>query len=148
MADNYDSPWKQALKRNPGDFLAFLFPQCWEMIDWRRQPRLCDKEINVEGRERHPHILIADLLICVLLLDGQEVLLHIEIEAQRDRKLAERISAYSVLKWVSSLRWQKSLLLITRLRNFCSNQWVSGSSLSAGIAGRAGVALVAEYQTA
>jgi hypothetical protein len=29
MADNFDSPWKSALKRNLADFLAFFFEQVW-----------------------------------------------------------------------------------------------------------------------
>jgi hypothetical protein len=95
MADNFDSPWKSALKRNLADFLAFFFEQVWMEIDWRRPPRLRDKESNDRGSDGRPRMMIADLLVSVFLHDGREVLLHIEVQAQRDPKLAQRVLDYN-----------------------------------------------------
>jgi hypothetical protein len=95
MADNYDSPWKRALKHNLGDFVAFFFQSAWAEIDWRRRPRLRDKELNNLSPAGRPQTLIADLLVSVFLCDGREVLLYIEVQAQRDPKLAQRILDYN-----------------------------------------------------
>jgi hypothetical protein len=95
MADNYDSPWKRALKHNLVDFIAFYFPQYRDLIDRRRPIRFHDKELAEVSGDGRPRTLIADLLASVFLCDGREVLLHIEIQAQRDPKLAERILDYN-----------------------------------------------------
>jgi hypothetical protein len=95
MADNYDSPWKRALKHNFADFVAFFFQQYWILIDWRRPHSFHDKELDEAYRDGRPHTLIADLLAEVFLLDGRKILLHIEVQAQRDRTLAQRILDYN-----------------------------------------------------
>jgi len=95
MADNFDSPWKRALKHDLRDFIAFFFRQYCELIDWRRPPRMRDKELEQSRCDGRPHALIADLLASVFLCDGREILLHIEVQAQRDPKLAERILDYN-----------------------------------------------------
>lgn len=95
MVDNYDSPWKRALKHNLVDFIAFYFPQYRDLIDRRRPISFHDKELAEVAGDGRPRTLIADLLASVFLCDGREVLLHIEIQAQRDPKLAERILNYN-----------------------------------------------------
>ncbi|KQV54317.1 MULTISPECIES: DUF4351 domain-containing protein [unclassified Duganella] len=95
MADNYDSPWKRALKHDLRDFIAFFFPQYCELIDWLLHPCMRDKELEQSRRDGRPHSLIADLLASVFLLDGREILLHIEVQAQRDPNLAKRILDYN-----------------------------------------------------
>jgi len=95
MADDYDSPWKRALKHNVVEFLAFFFPQYRELIDSHRPISFRDKELAQVAGDGRPHVLIADLLASVFLCDGREVLLHIEIQAQRDPNLAERILDYN-----------------------------------------------------
>jgi hypothetical protein len=95
MADNYDSPWKRALKHNLAEFIAFFFPQYRELIDRHRPISSRDKELAEVSGDGRPRTLIADLLVSVFLCDGREVLLHIEIQAQRDPKLAERILDYN-----------------------------------------------------
>lgn len=95
MADNYDSPWKRALKHNLLDFVAFFFPPYRDLIDRHRPISFRDKELAEVSGDGRPRTLIADLLASVFLCDGREILLHIEIQAQRDPKLAERILDYN-----------------------------------------------------
>ena len=95
MADNYDSPWKRALKHNVLDFIAFFYPRYRDLIDGQRPISFRDKELAEISGDGRPRTLIADLLVGVFLCDGREVLLHIEIQAQRDPKLAERILDYN-----------------------------------------------------
>jgi len=95
MTDNYDSPWKSALKHNVVDFIAFFFPQYRDEIAADRPQRICDKELEQAYNSSRPHTLIADLLVSVFLRDEREVLLHIEVQAQRDLRLAERILDYN-----------------------------------------------------
>jgi hypothetical protein len=95
MADNYDSPWKRALKHNLLDFIAFFFPQYRDLIKRHCPISFRDKELAEISGNRRPRTLIADLLVSVFLCDGREVLLHIEIQAQRDPNLAERILDYN-----------------------------------------------------
>jgi len=45
MVDNYDSPWKRALKHNLVDFIAFYFRQYRDLIDRRRPISFHDKEL-------------------------------------------------------------------------------------------------------
>jgi hypothetical protein len=95
MVDRYDSPWKHALKRNPADFVAFFFLEYWALIDWRRPVVFRDKELAGADGVGRSQTLIADLLASVFLCDGREVLLHIEVQAQRDPLLAQRILDYN-----------------------------------------------------
>ncbi len=95
MADTFDPLWKSVLRRDLADFVAFFFPQLSDEIDWDQPRRLRDKELNQFRRDGRPRILIADLLVSVFLRDGREVLLHVEVQAQRDPNLARRILAYN-----------------------------------------------------
>lgn len=95
MADNYDSPWKRALKHHLADFIAFFFRQYCALIDWGRPVEFRDKELAAVVGDGRPRTLIADLLASAFLLDGRAILLHIEVQAQRDPALAERILDYN-----------------------------------------------------
>jgi len=59
-------------------------------MDWSRRQRFRDKELMGLGLNDAPHGLVADELVEVYLRDGrlQWVLIHIEVQAQRDASLA------------------------------------------------------------
>lgn len=93
--DSYDTPWKRALQRNLPDFMAFYFRDQWLEIKRLSRRPLRDKETSRLGADGRPHTLIADILASAVLHDGSEVLLHIEVQSQRDSLMAERVLDYN-----------------------------------------------------
>lgn len=93
-----DSPWKVALTHAFRDFTAFFFPKLCDAIDWTKRPRFRDKELAGMVFGDAPHGLVADKLVEVCLRDGslRWVLIHIEVQAQYDAKLPQRVFAQSV----------------------------------------------------
>lgn len=77
-------------------FLNFYFPAFSAQIDWRQRPRFHDKEFAGLGFGSAPDVMVADLLVEVCLRAGHtRVLVHIEIQAQRDAALARRVRHYN-----------------------------------------------------
>jgi hypothetical protein len=97
MADNYDTPWKEALTRYFPEFLSFYFPLAHAAIDWSRPSVFLDAELAALARDSAIGCRIADKLVQVHTLAGCEqwVLVHIEVQAQHDPVLAERIFTYN-----------------------------------------------------
>lgn len=96
-AARYDSPWKEVLTHAFHAFIALYFADLCLQIDWSRRPRFLDKELAQAGFGDAPAGRVADKLVAVYLRDGSEhwVLVHIEVQAQRDDTLAQRILAYN-----------------------------------------------------
>ncbi|WP_418138596.1 hypothetical protein AB8616_21535 [Marinomonas sp. RS-M-Aa-14] len=42
--DDHDSPWKEALEQRFPEFLALLFPDVYEQVDWSQGREFLDKE--------------------------------------------------------------------------------------------------------
>ncbi|WP_195763622.1 DUF4351 domain-containing protein [Duganella guangzhouensis] len=93
----YDLPWKTALTHAFREFMDFFFPNISTEIDWSKRPRFRDKELARLGFGQTSNYLVADKLIEVLLRDGSMswVLVHVEIQAQRDPELPRRILDYN-----------------------------------------------------
>jgi len=93
----YDMPWKAALEHAFSDFMVFFFPSLSPQVDWARRLRFCDKELAGVSFGAATDSMIADKLVEVCLLDGsvQWVLIHIEVQAQRDASLARRVLDYN-----------------------------------------------------
>jgi hypothetical protein len=77
--------------------MTFFFAELCAQIDWSKRPRSRDKELVGISFGEAPGGLIADKLVEVLLCDGrvQWVLIHIEVHAQRDISLAQRVLDYN-----------------------------------------------------
>jgi hypothetical protein len=110
----YDSPWKAALTHAFRAFMRFFFPVLSAEIDWTKRPRFRDKElagINLGGK---PDGLVADKLVEVALLDGriQWVLVHVEVQAQRDATLARRVLDYNYRIFTQYAQPVASLVLL------------------------------------
>lgn len=77
--------------------MAFYFSELSKEIDWSKRPRFRDKELAGISLGRPPGGLVADKLVEVRLLDGrvQWVLIHIEVQSQRDAALARRVLDYN-----------------------------------------------------
>jgi hypothetical protein len=90
--DDYDAPWKEALARYFPEFLAFYFPQIYELIDWTQPFVFLDQELaqlaeGVSGKR------VADKLVRVCLHGGaqREALVHVEVQTQRTVEFTERM---------------------------------------------------------
>ncbi|WP_167761449.1 DUF4351 domain-containing protein [Duganella callida] len=113
-AARYDSPWKTALTHAFRDFMAFFFAALHAEIDWTRRPRFRDKELAGIKFGGIPDGLIADKLVEVALHDGrvQWVLIHIEVQAQRDTVLARRVLDYNYRIFTEYAQPVASLVLL------------------------------------
>lgn len=95
-ADEYDSPWKEALEKYFPAFLSLLFPEVFAGIDWSRGHEFLDKELQQVVRDSETHRREVDKLVRVWRVDGQEawVLVHVEVQGQVDRDFEERMWIY------------------------------------------------------
>jgi len=93
---DYDSPWKEAISVYFRDFLEFFFPKIAADINWQRGFEFLDTELQQIKRETETGKRDADKLVKVWRTDGTEtwVLVHIEIQSQRQSKFAERMYLY------------------------------------------------------
>ena len=96
MAD-YDSPWKEMLDGYFPAFMAFFFPAAAAEIDWSRGHESLDTELQQIVRDAALGTRLADRLIRVWRRDGVEqfVLIHIEIQGQRDADFPKRMYVYN-----------------------------------------------------
>jgi hypothetical protein len=77
--------------------LGFFFPEAHAAIDWTRNYESLDKELQQIVSESELGLRLADKLFKVWLKDGREtwILIHIEIQNQRDPTFAERMFVYN-----------------------------------------------------
>jgi hypothetical protein len=97
VSDDYDSAWKEVLEVYFEAFLAFFFPEAHAGIDWTRGHEFLDEELQHVAREAELGRRIVDKLVRVCRVDGEEswVLVHIEVQGQRDARFAERMYVYN-----------------------------------------------------
>lgn len=97
MADDYDTPWKNALSRYFPEFMAFYFPAIYADIDWQQPVEFLDQDMA----QLTPDAVIGprrvDKLARVSMLTGpaQPVLVHVEVQNWPGRTFAERIFVYN-----------------------------------------------------
>ena len=91
--NEFDNPWKVAIGDYFQAFLAFFFPDIESQIDWSAGYKLLDKELlSIIGSEGKRH---ADMLIEVRRKsDGKKILIHVEVQAQRDANFSYRVFVY------------------------------------------------------
>ncbi len=94
--EEYDSPWKEALDLLLEPFIEFFFPDIHPRIDWSRGYEALDAELEQIIKEAEFGKRLADKLYRVWTMEGTEVwvLIHIEIQAQRDDSLPQRMFVY------------------------------------------------------
>ncbi len=94
---DYDSPWKEALDIYFEAFIAFLFPQVHAEIDWARGYETLDTELQEVVRDAELGRRLADKLVKVWLLSGEEtfLLVHIEVQGQVQSDFAKRMYIYN-----------------------------------------------------
>jgi hypothetical protein len=96
LRDQFDSPWKEILEVYFEDFILFFFPQIHAEIDWSRGYDFLDQELAQVVRDAELGMRLADKLVKVWKLNGEEtwVLVHIEIQSQEEGKFGERMFVY------------------------------------------------------
>jgi hypothetical protein len=97
MSTPLDTPWKQILEGYFPQFMAFFFPEAYREIDWSKGFDFLDSELQQVTREAETGKLIVDKLVKVYLRNGQEewLLLHIEVQNQKEEEFSERVYIYS-----------------------------------------------------
>ncbi len=96
MADDYDSPWKEAIERCFTEFLAFYFPEVHAQIDWSQPVDFLDQELRSVVSDSEPDKCVIDKLARVTRAGGQQewVVVHLEIQSQQQAAFAERMFVY------------------------------------------------------
>jgi hypothetical protein len=96
MAD-FDSPGKEALDVYFRAFLSFFFPLIHNDIDWSRGFESLDKELQQIAPKAAQGRRYVDKLVKVWRKNGREVwvLIHVEVQTQRQRGFAKRMYVYN-----------------------------------------------------
>jgi hypothetical protein len=96
LRDQFDSPWKEILEIYFEDFVQFFFPQIHAEIDWSRGYDFLDQELAQVVRDAELGKRLADKLVKVWKLNGEEtwVLIHIEIQSQEEGLFSARMFVY------------------------------------------------------
>ena len=95
-ATHFDAAWKSAMESFLRPFMELMFPELARQIDWTIEPRSLDTELQPLLPESSSGEMRADRLVEVGWLEGGTglVLLHVEVQAQRDPDLALRMFRY------------------------------------------------------
>jgi hypothetical protein len=94
---DFDSPWKEALDVYFQAFLAFFFPLIHADVDWARGVEMLDKELQqIAPKGAHGRRYV-DKLVKVWRRNGRAVwvLIHVEVQTQRERGFARRLYVYN-----------------------------------------------------
>jgi hypothetical protein len=94
---DYDNPWKSIIEMYFRDFIRFFFPTIEPEIDWSRDVRFLDKELQKIVRDAEIIKRYADKLVEVYKLDGETtlVLCHVEVQSQYETDFAARMYSYN-----------------------------------------------------
>src|ERR1700722_514259 len=94
---DFDSPWKQSLEVYFRAFLALFFPHIHDDIDWSRGFEFLDKELQKIVPKAARGRLYVDKLVKVWRRNGDEawVLIHIEVQTQRETNFPKRMYGYN-----------------------------------------------------
>jgi hypothetical protein len=97
MSDDYDTPWKDALQRYFPEFMSFYFPSAHAEIDWSAPWDFLEQELAQVSRDAETGARRVDKLVRVTRRGGRDqwVLIHIDVQGNRDRSFAERIFIYN-----------------------------------------------------
>jgi hypothetical protein len=95
-ASDFDGAWKAALTQYFAPFLALFFPVAHAAIDWNQPVVSRDPDLQQIAPEDRKGKQRVDTLMQVTRTDGTPtlVLIHIEIQSQRDPAFPERMFLY------------------------------------------------------
>jgi hypothetical protein len=92
----FDEAWKKIIERFFPQFVRFFLPELFEAIDFEKPITFLDKELEQLGLQSRAGAKYVDKLVQVYLLDGSEqwILIHIEVQGDRDPTFSERMYRY------------------------------------------------------
>lgn len=95
-ADEYDTPWKEAIETYFRECIEFFFPIAAEEINWERGYTFLDKELQQVVRDAEFGQRFVDKLVQVWRKDGSEqwVLIHLEVQSNEEKDFAKRMYIY------------------------------------------------------
>ncbi len=93
---DFDTPWKDILEAYFEECIQFFFPDVHPQIDWLRGYEFLDKELQKVVRDAEVGRRYADKLVKIWTLDGEDIwlLIHIEVQSQRETDFAQRMFTY------------------------------------------------------
>ncbi|WP_462271303.1 RpnC/YadD family protein [Desulfobacter sp.] len=93
----FDSPWKQVIETFFPQFMSFFVPGSENDIDWTREIKFLDKELQKVTKASVAGQKYADKLIEVTLKDKSRkwILIHIEIQSQKQVHFSQRMFVYN-----------------------------------------------------
>lgn len=96
MADQ-DTIWKEIIAGYFKEFLAFFHLKAHDDIDWSKRLEFLDKELAQIAPDSKIGTRLADKLVKVFRLDGNEiwVLIHLEVQGYYDATFSERMYVYN-----------------------------------------------------
>ncbi len=96
-ADDYDSPWKEAVERYFPEFMAFYFPAAHAQIDWLHGYEFLDSELRAVVQDAELGKRFVDKLVRVNRLSGEEswIYIHLEVQGSPQTEFAERMFVYN-----------------------------------------------------
>src|SRR5258708_5484703 len=91
-----DTAWKEVLDAYVKDFIDFCLPDLSALIDWKKPAVSLDKELQAITKGTETGRRLLDKLFKVYLKDGSEqwVLIHIEVQGQKDEEFPKRMFTY------------------------------------------------------
>ena len=95
----FDESWKEVLEHLFEHFMAFFFPDVHNEIDWSKGYETLDNELHQALETAQLKKRLVDKLIRVWLKKGKAVwiLLHVEVQSQREKNFAHRMFLYNFL---------------------------------------------------
>ena len=96
-ADDYDSPWKEAVEHYFPEFMEFYFPEAFAEIDWSKEQVFLDQELRAVVQDAELGKRFVDKLVRVTLLNGDEkwIYIHIEVQGTKQAEFAKRMFVYN-----------------------------------------------------
>lgn len=97
VADDYDSPWKEAIERHFADFLQFYFPLAHAAIDWSQPVDFLEQELRGVTSDALLGKRVVDKLVRVVVHDGRHewLYIHLEVQGSPEANFAERMFVYN-----------------------------------------------------
>lgn len=96
-ADQYDSPWKEAIESAFPEFMEFFFPEIAAQIDWNRGYQFLEQELRQIVRDADTGKRHVDKLAQVWRRGGAEdlVYLHLEVQGGDETGFGKRMFTYN-----------------------------------------------------
>src|SRR5436190_238892 len=91
---SFDSPWKEALDLYLRQLLALLFPKVEQEVDWSQGYESLEQEFRPMIPEGEMGLRLADKLIRIHTLAGDDRILNVEVQAQPRQEFPRRVYVY------------------------------------------------------